>query len=184
MRYYDSLVRLPTMVASVTEPCRLGGVQDSRCKDARYCCKEHSDSVSVHLICVAHAEGLTNHTGLETPQAALRPSRGPPRPIMVDAILFPADSDKPRINKLLCDVRQEDDPFDELHVTHRLDFRGEYFRLTGREPRAYVRPMLLGGGEVIELPGPGYIIDILYFLINGSQTNRCAEALTRGTSST
>ncbi|KZT71866.1 hypothetical protein DAEQUDRAFT_706076 [Daedalea quercina L-15889] len=152
-----------------TGPCRLCGVQASlrcsRCKDEYYCCKEHitSDWKRHKRLCVP-AEGVDA------------------RPIMLDAILFPADASRPRMIKIPCEVRRDAEPvYPAVAIQHHLD-RGEWFDV-GRKPTPFVRPFMIGGGAVINLPGPGYNLDIHYddcFSINGSPFNLCVQALTRG----
>ncbi|KAH9919851.1 uncharacterized protein B0H18DRAFT_844692, partial [Fomitopsis serialis] len=146
--------------------CRMCGAEAStrcsRCKDEFYCCKEHiaSDWKRHKRLCIP-AEGV---------QA---------RPITMDAILFPVDEDRPRIVKVPCEVMRDEEPdIPAFSTVHRLNME-EWFDLKGD---TFVRPMDLGGGAVMRLPGPGYNLDIAYddnSLVNGSPLNRCIQSLTR-----
>ncbi|EPS95655.1 hypothetical protein FOMPIDRAFT_1098217, partial [Fomitopsis schrenkii] len=144
-----------------TGPCQFCGAQASlrcsRCRDAFYCCKEHiaTDWKRHKRLCVP-AEGVT------------------PRPIMIDAILFPVDAVQPRMIKLACRVERDQDPdIPAYDIIHNLrEARDAYFT---REPK----------GAVIHVPAPGYQLNLYHdddSLVNGSPLNLCVQALTRGAS--
>ena len=104
-----------------------------------------------------------------------------PRPIMIDAILFPVDATEPRMIKLPCTVeRDKEAELPEFDIVHRWDtMRTLYFDRTPEDVRTFIP----GGGNAVMYMGTGYQLDFYYddcAFINGSPVNRCVQALTRG----
>ena len=172
-----------------TTPCRFCGVQASlrcsRCKDVYYCRKEHIASVSKRQFLLRHRAVRTDMIDVQDwkrhKRLCVAAEGVDPRPIMIDAILFPVDATEPRMIKLACTVQRDKDPdIPSFDIIHDLD-KSTYF---DREPQ-FIKWFTPGGGSVLYTSGPGYQLNLYHddcSLINGSPLNQSIRVLTRGAS--
>ncbi|KLO16839.1 hypothetical protein SCHPADRAFT_822557 [Schizopora paradoxa] len=161
----------------------------SRCATVYYCSVEHqTEHWSDHKAeCKKLQRSNAPPASTSTPQTLTAAQKNAQIPksvgsmFTVDAILFPADEDRPRIVQMGFEVKSADDGGNGLTDTWHL-YDMSYFerllgdRMVGRSTVYFQKP---GGAPIPD----GYTLELVYrdnYANDGSKVNRCVQNLTGG----